>query len=135
MTGHPPPLPSPAALKPDRITPLISRIVAFAAAAVTAAVLLNNMCSAVFQCGCRAWWSGGNSHCNIHMPGPHCPWCTHGRTGYYTALLAVVAAQALLSFWPSRMNAVLRYFIAVAIFFAVAVGVAFAYGWSYGYWS
>lgn len=59
----------------------------------------------------------------------------HGRAGYYTALLAVVAAQALVGFWPGRMKAVLRYVVAVAVFLVAAIAVAFVYGWSTGYWS
>lgn len=116
-------------------SPVLTRLLSFLVAAGIAGLFLIDLCSVFFQCGCRAWWSGGKYHCNIHMPGPHCPWCMHGGTGYYVALAAVIAAQAIVSFWPGRMKTSPRFALALLSSPVVGAAVALIYGWSAGYWA
>ena len=120
---------------PRAVSSLLSRRLIFGASAGIAGAGLIEICAAVFRCGCRAWWSGGAARCNMYMPGPHCPFCVHDRTGYHAALAAILAVQAAVCLWPARMKMRLRFLFAILAFLLVGFAVALAYGWSSGYWS
>ena len=85
----------------------------FLAAAGLSAALFLQFCDLIFQCGCRAFWSGADAACNVHVAGtPNCPWCAHGALGSLP-FVAVLVTQAVLAFapmrggWPIRIAATL----------------------------
>jgi hypothetical protein len=76
------------------------------ALAATAFTLLP-ICGVVFDCGCTWPMWGGDSHCNVHHPGPpDCPLCTNwavGALGAATLFVAWAGLFGLGSFLvPSR---------------------------------
>jgi hypothetical protein len=101
--------------------------------AVTCAFFID-LCAWIFQCGCHALWAGADLACNIHAQhGRHCPWCSHGRTGYAIAMTLVCLPQLAVSLrsgwsWP------IRTMVATAIFPAAGLVVALLFGWMDGYW-
>jgi hypothetical protein len=114
----------------------MARLAVFAVAGAFAGMLFINFCHLVFQCGCVSWWSGAADHCNIHMAGvPHCPWCTAGGLSGYVSFGAIVAAQALIAFWPGDAG-VPRRLLAALLAFPVVGGIgALLSGLATGYWS
>ena len=62
-------------------------------AALTASTFLQ-FCDAIFGCGCRAWWAGAASHCDIQVPGlPDCPFCAGGDLRFFGIVAVVVLAE------------------------------------------
>lgn len=47
-------------------------------AALAVVLSIHSVCNLYFDCGCAPIWAGGVAHCNIHDPGPDCPWCAGG---------------------------------------------------------
>lgn len=45
---------------------------------VAGALSFHSVCDLYFDCGCVPLWAGGIEHCNVHDPGPDCPWCVGG---------------------------------------------------------
>ena len=108
----------------------------FALAAIPTAALSISFCAWIFGCGCRAWWAGASTACNIHTPGAkHCPWCIYNGQGFRVAFVLIVAAQAAISFLPRDLALRYRLMIALAAFPAIGAVVAAIYGWVSNYWS
>ena len=114
---------------------LLSRIAAFAAAAGVTSAWFINACDWVYTCGCRSWWSGAATSCNIHVTqGPHCPWCLDSGLGGYVTFAFVLLAQGFLSFYPGKMTLRGRLFWAFASF-PIGAGLwGLVFGWVHGYW-
>jgi len=94
-----------------------------------------NLCSWIFQCGCRALWAGADAACNIHAQhGRHCPWCGHGRAGYFIVMTLLCAPQLAVSLWP-RWSWTVRTVVAIGLFPTVGVLVAAVMGWMDHYWT
>ena len=113
---------------------LLGKALLFAGAAGFTAIFFINWCHMVYQCGCTFIWAGYADHCNIHnATPPHCPWCAH-RDFATVAFLSVIASQALLSFWPGRVQ-----WLRVGAAFAASPITAAITGWLIGmyvgYWS
>ncbi len=103
--------------------------------AVSCAFVIN-LCSWIYQCGCRGWWSGAAEHCNIHMTGVrHCPWCCHGDLGFSLVLLLILIPQVVLMFWPGNRNWRLRLLASFLVFPVWGGLIAAALGIADGYWS
>ena len=120
---------------PSRLNQL-GRWLLFATAAIPTAALSISFCAWIFACGCKAWWAGAAAACNIHMLGAkHCPWCIYNGQGFRVAFLAILAAQAAISFLPGKLAAGPRLLIALATFPAIGATVAVIYGWVSHYWS
>lgn len=109
---------------------------AIAAASVTVTyVFLINLCGLVFQCGCQSIWAGAADHCNIHQAGVrHCPWCSHGQTGYYAVLALILIPQLVVCCGPGRWNWRLRLAVSLALFPVVGTLIGLVMGWWEGYW-
>ncbi len=98
-------------------------------------VLFINFCNLVYGCGCESLWAGAATHCNIHAKhGRHCPWCSHGETGYGVIFSAVLLPQFGVAFaarrrtWPQQL-------IATLVSFPVFGGIAaIVVGFMDGYW-
>ena len=120
---------------PSRLNPLRRGLI-FATAAIPTAAFSINFCAWIFACGCRAWWAGASTACNIHMHGArHCPWCIYDGQGFRVAFGLILAAQAAISFLPGKLAWPPRLLIALAAFPAIGAVVAVVYGWMSGYWS
>lgn len=75
------------------------RLAVFLVCVVVTAATLINFCNAVYGCGCQSYWNGADAHCNVHhATGKHCPFCTHGGTGFVFAGLLIFGAQAWICF-------------------------------------
>jgi hypothetical protein len=63
--------------------------VAFLAAVVLGSLTFHVLCDAVFDCGCTWMFAGGDTHCDVHVPGPpDCPPCSDVAAGAaFTAVL------------------------------------------------
>jgi hypothetical protein len=110
-------------------------VLVFAVAAAATSVFFINFCAAIFGCGCVSLWSGADAHCNIHLAGSrHCPWCMYGGAASAVPWAFIVAAQAIISFWPRPMHAGVRLVSALAAFPVAGAAIALAYGLSAGYW-
>jgi hypothetical protein len=74
--------------KPD----LLILVIAF----ISAALFMAPFCGVIFKCGCSWLWTTAATQCNVHHSSPpHCPWCSHGKMGYYLPFVGLVVAQAL----------------------------------------
>lgn len=93
---------------------------AFAIVALVSKVSILPFCGLIFQCGCD--FSHGVERCNINsVGGPHCPWCSHGATGFYLPYLAalLLAGLTLLlvlryvrnSFWTGLLAGLIGFFL------------------------
>ena len=61
------------------------------------AVTVTAYCGLLFGCGCT--FMDGMAHCNVHhLQGPSCPWCSHGKLGFYIPF-AGMAAGAVAGAW------------------------------------
>ncbi len=106
----------------------------FLVSAALTSLFFINFCATVYQCGCRSLWDGAALHCNIHMPqARHCPWCAVGASGAAAIYGAILAGQAVCSFfppwiWPWRLAAAVAAFPGVGFLIAVLMGIA------QGYW-
>lgn len=62
------------------------------------------LCDALFDCGCRWFFLGGTSHCNMHRPGPpDCPVCTNTLVGAVYGLGLFGAWTALIRLAQRRL--------------------------------
>ncbi len=93
-----------------------------------------NLCAWIFQCGCHSLWAGADAACNVHAAtGPHCPFCSHGTTGYAAVMILVSAPQLGASLWrPWSLR--VRTLAALALFPIMMVGIGLVWGWVEGYW-
>ena len=109
----------------------VAALICFAATAV----LFINFCDLVFGCGCTWLWAGADAHCNIHAHhGKHCPWCSHGMSGY-AAIFAAVLLPQLLTVWKlPRGGWLLRTVAGLTVFPLAGSVVALVVGWLDGYW-
>lgn len=95
----------------------MKRLVAFALTGGLSGLFLLDLCNWLFACGCRNWYAGAVTHCNIHLAhGPHCPWCSIGALGFWSLFAAMILAQALILWLPSRLTLPLRLLAALASF-------------------
>jgi hypothetical protein len=102
-----------------------------AAAAVTGAFVIN-FCAWIYKCGCRSWWAGAATYCNIHTPGmKHCPWCSYN---FGLVLAFILVPQFAISLWPTACQWRLRLAMAIAAFPVFGVVIAVIYGVVAGYW-
>lgn len=100
------------------------------------ALLAIDFCGWFFQCGCQSVWLGSADHCNIHnRVGHHCPWCTHGGTGFVVSMVPVFAVQAWAIFRSADWGWRTRLFLAIAAFPAVGGILGGIVGWLQGYWN
>ncbi|MEO8025669.1 MAG: hypothetical protein ABI823_04325 [Bryobacteraceae bacterium] len=107
----------------------------FAVSATITCAFFINFCNFVFRCGCRALWAGADLACNIHSAhGKHCPWCSHGWTGYAIVLAFMLIPQAVISIQSTR-NPWLRLILAVGAFPIGGAVAALGFGLIDGYWS
>lgn len=114
----------------------VRRGLVFVAAATVTAAFSISFCGWIFRCGCHSWWTGAAAACNIHVEGAkHCPWCTDGGEGFWTAVLLTVGAQAAVSFSPGKLNWPYRLLIAVGMFPLVGALVAWIYGSISPHWN
>lgn len=109
---------------------------AWAAGAGVAYATLLNVCGILFQCGCRSWWTGAASHCNIHQAhAKHCPWCTLAPEYFWTLFGAFVLTQGV-AVWASRRRPVFQQLsLAVGAYLASAALSALVLGFSQHYWN
>jgi hypothetical protein len=114
---------------------VLSKWSPIALALVVDCVFFINICSVIFQCGCKSLWAGADMACNIHMAhGKHCPFCAHGWQGQALVMAAIIAPQVLISL-RAPWTWFLRTMVALALFPTVEGVVALAYGLADGYWS
>lgn len=96
-------------------------------------VFIIDLCEAIFRCGCRSWWAGASTMCNVHRHGvKHCPFCASGTEAFLALLAIVIAVQGYLSFrpWPASTR-----LAASVIAFPVVAGIeALVLGLFSGYW-
>ena len=111
-------------------------IIIFVLSVVLTCAFIIDFCAVVYGCGCQSWWKASADHCNIHNPtGKHCPWCTHGGSGFVVGALGIFGAQGWFCFakrtwnWPKRLLASVLSFPVVGTVAAIIVGM-----WQ-GYWS
>ena len=103
--------------------------------AVTAALSIN-FCAMLFQCGCQSFWAGADAHCNIkNHVGPHCPWCTHGGTGFVVSMVPVFFAQGWAVFRIADWSWKTRLLIALGSFPLIGGILGGVVGWLQGYWN
>jgi hypothetical protein len=98
-------------------------------------VLFINLCNLVYQCGCKSLWDGADEHCNIHAKhGRHCPFCSHGNTGYGLFFSAILFPQFGIAYISRRRSAALQ-LSAILVSFPVCFAiVALVVGLMDGYW-
>jgi hypothetical protein len=93
------------------------------------------MCAWIFECGCHSLWAGADALCNVHVAGvPHCPFCSHGITGYTLVMTAVTAPQLGASVWSSWSRTA-RLVVCLLLFPAMMVAVGALFGSYDGYWA
>src|SRR5437588_537834 len=113
---------------------LLRRISPFLLSFSITSAFFINLCNAIFRCGCRSLWAGADIACNVHAEhGHHCPWCSHGNTGYAIAFILICIPQLAISLtrwsWPARA------LLATAMFPAAGLGIALMFGWIDSYWT
>ena len=95
-------------------------------------LLFINLCATIFHCGCHSLFAGADRLCNIHSAGTHhCPWCAQNPAYTY---IAMIAPQALISFWPAAVGWKARLAGALAAFPLFGGAAAAIYGSLTGYW-
>jgi hypothetical protein len=110
------------------------RLLPFAVSGAVTCAFFINACAWLFECGCHSLWAGADLMCNIHaVQGRHCPFCSHGITGYAGVMVLVCAPQLALSVWP-KWNVTARAVVCLALFPAAMVSVGLLLGWYEGYW-
>lgn len=97
-------------------------------AAITCAFYLD-LCGLYFQCGCRSWWAGAATQCNIHHAEvKHCPLCMlplHESLAFIVLILTVQGYLIQRGRW-----------LWAALAFPLVAGLeALVLGWYRGYWS
>jgi hypothetical protein len=112
-----------------------SRVALLLLAAAVTSVFFLDFCNLVYSCGCRSWWAGADTHCNIHhADARHCPLCVIGIAGSGAVWAVIVAAQALVALrWGGGWAA--RVAVTLAAFPAVGGVIAVALGFAQGYWT
>jgi hypothetical protein len=114
----------------------LPRAAIFAVCAVVTSVFFINLCSVIYACGCTSLWAGAAAHCNVHAAsGKHCPWCKIGEMGQYGVYGSMLAAQALVSFWPIAWTWPQRFVITLLAFPGVGLVLGLVLGIRQGYWS
>jgi hypothetical protein len=101
----------------------VKPLIAWLAAAGVAYGTLMNVCALLFQCGCRSWWTGAATHCNIHQAGAkHCPWCTLDPNifwglfaGFVVCELAAVLFTRHRPWWQQFAAGVAAYLVAATL--------------------
>ena len=109
-------------------------LICIAAFAVTS-VLFINFCDLVYACGCHSLWNGADAHCNIHAHhGKHCPWCSHGMSGY-SIIFACIQIPVFAVAFALRRRSWIEGLAGTLLSFPVFGGVvALAVGLWDGYW-
>jgi len=103
---------------------------------VVTSVLFINFCNLVYGCGCRSLWDGADAHCNIHNKhGKHCPWCSHGQTGYGVIFSAILFPQWGMAFATRRKSWLLQASSSLLLFPVMGGIVALVVGLMDGYWA
>jgi hypothetical protein len=101
---------------------------------VTAAFFIN-LCSWIFQCGCRSLWAGADAACNVHAQHTHhCPWCSHSYAGQALAMTMICLPQLAVTF-ATKWSWTARTLAAIALFPAIGALVALGFGWVDSYWT
>jgi hypothetical protein len=102
---------------------------AFLLVATATALALYPLCAVLHLCGCVAPWWGGAASCNVHVPGPHCPWCEYPALGA-AATITILAGQgaAFWRWWKPRRS-ILAGFLASALALLPSVVAAGAVLW------
>jgi hypothetical protein len=112
----------------------LARISPFLVSFAVTCTFFINFCSWIFQCGCRSLWAGSAMACNIHAAhGRHCPWCSHGYTGYAVVMALMTAPQLAVTFY-GRWNWPVRTMAAVAMFPISGLAIAWVFGLMDAYW-
>jgi sugar/nucleoside kinase (ribokinase family) len=110
----------------------MSRWLIFLCSAMLSAAFIINLCNLVYQCGCRSWWAGAETHCNIHQHAvPHCPFCVN-TTGAGIVFTCILAAQFLASRWRGSVWAASS--LAIVAFPVVGATGMLVLGLLAGYW-
>lgn len=105
-----------------------------ACAAFAYATLLN-VCQLLFSCGCRSWWTGAASHCNIHQAGmKHCPWCTLAPEYFWSLFAAFVVAQTAAVWLARRRPWWQQAAYGLSTYLVTAALSALVLGFSQHYW-
>jgi hypothetical protein len=105
----------------------------FATSAAITLIFFIDLCGWVYHCGCRSWWAGAATHCNIHSLGAkHCPWCEE-KVMSALSLGAILCAQAGLGWRPRRWNWRRRLAASLVVFPIVGSAAALLVGWLSGY--
>ena len=62
--------------------------------AVLEVATITAFCGQVYRCGCS--YSEGMTYCNVNSRSePSCPWCSHGKSGFYMLFGLILAGTAL----------------------------------------
>lgn len=76
-----------------------------ALAVVSASVSMPPVCDLLFKCGCSWLWTTAAAHCNVHNTAPpHCPWCSHGASGYYLPYAGFILGQIMAGVFVFRFT-------------------------------
>ena len=112
----------------------LDKLLPFAVSFTVTSAFFINLCAWIFECGCHALWAGADAMCNIHAAqGRHCPWCSHGTTGYVASMVVLSLPQLAVSVFAPWGRTV-RMATAVALFPLVGLLFALVSGWYDGYW-
>jgi hypothetical protein len=95
----------------------------FLAVAAVSAILLAPVCGALYRCGCRPLWAGGESHCNVRVAGAaHCPWCEHRALGAVAAGLIVGGQLVAFRIARNRVGPAAAAAVALAALVPATIG-------------
>ena len=98
-----------------------------AVAVVSASILMPPVCNLLFKCGCSWLWTTAAAHCNVHNPAPpHCPWCSHGASGYYLPYVGFIVGQFVAGAFVFRFTG--RLVLAVLMTVAAILPVGYLMG-------
>jgi hypothetical protein len=101
------------------------------AVSVVIALSLLSLCDLIFDCGCRPFWAGAASHCDIHVAGPpDCPFCAGGlrfaviaACVIFGALAAIVTvSRSLTTRFPLLLLAGVAAYLIVTLVAAAVLG-------------
>jgi len=113
-----------------------SGLIVFLLSVVLTCAFIIDLCAVVYGCGCQSWWRSSDQHCNIHnASGKHCPWCTHGGSGFVVGAVFIFGAQWWINFrrkhwgWPKRLALSMLCFPVIGTIAALIVGLL------QGYWT
>jgi hypothetical protein len=95
---------------------------------------IHKLCGTMFGCGCTWIWEGGSEHCNIHHPfPPHCPWCTHGLTGFLWVPALLLLAEAVVVMRLRKRSIIVLLVAAAATYLAVGAAAGLVSALMEGY--